>query len=73
MLPNKVYEVLRWLIAIFMPALGVFFSTLTEAWGWDLPTQAILTTLSAVELFLGAIFGISKVLYDSQDNPEKDL
>lgn len=73
MLPNKVYEVLRWLIAIFMPALGVFFSTLAEAWGWDLPTQAILTTLSAVELFLGAIFGISKVLYDSQDNPEKDL
>lgn len=73
MLPNKVYEVLRWLIAIFMPALGVFFSTLAEAWGWDLPTQAILTTLSAVELFLGAIFGISKVLYDKQDNPEKDL
>lgn len=73
MLPNKVYEVLRWLIAIFMPALGAFFSTLAEAWGWDLPTQAILTTLSAVELFLGAIFGISKVLYDSQDNPEKDL
>ncbi len=73
MLPNKVYEVLRWLVAIFMPALGVFFSTLAEAWGWDLPTQAILTTLSAIELFLGAIFGISKVLYDSQDNPEKDL
>lgn len=73
MLPNKVYEVLRWLIAIFMPALGVFFSTLAEAWGWDLPTQAILTTLSAVELFLGAIFGISKVLYDNQDNPGKDL
>lgn len=76
MLPDKVYEVLRWLVAIFLPALGVFFATLAEAWGWDLPTQAILTTLSALELFLGAIFGISKVIYDRQDNsekPEKDL
>ena len=73
MLPDKVYEVLRWIVAVFLPALGVFFSTLAEVWGWDLPTQAILTTLSAIELFLGAIFGISKVIYDRKENPEKDL
>ena len=73
MLPDRVYEVLRWLVAIFLPALGVFFSTLAEAWHWNLPTEAILTTLSAVELFLGAIFGISKVIYDRKENPEKDL
>ncbi len=73
MLPDKVYEVLRWLIAVFLPAHGVFFSTLAEAWHWNLPTEAILTTLSAVELFLGAIFGISKVIYDRKENPEKDL
>ena len=73
MLPDKVYEVLRWLVAVFLPALGVFFSTLAEAWQWNLPTEAILTTLSAVELFLGAIFGISKVIYDRKENPEKDL
>ena len=40
---------------------------------WNLPTEAILTTLSAVELFLGAIFGISKVIYDRKENSEKDL
>ena len=73
MLSNKVYEVLRWLVAVFLPALGVFFSTLAEAWHWNLPTEAILTTLSAVELFLGAIFGISKVIYDRKENLEKDL
>ena len=73
MLPDKVYEVLRWLIAVFLPALGVLFSTLAEAWHWNLPTEAILTTLSAVELFLGAIFGISKVIYDRKENSEKDL
>lgn len=73
MLPDKAYEVLRWLVAVFLPALGVFFSTLAEAWRWNLPTEAILTTLSAVELFLGAIFGISKVIYDRKESAEKDL
>ena len=73
MLPDKVYEVLRWLIAVFLPALGVFFSTLPEAWHWNLPTEARLITLSAVELFLGAIFGISKVIYDRKENTENDL
>ena len=67
MLPQKVYEFLRWLIAIFLPATGVFFATLAEAWGWNLPTQAILTTLSAIELFLGAIFGISKIVNDRKE------
>ena len=73
MLPDKVYEVLRWLIAVFLPALGVFFATLAEAWHWNLPTEAILATLSAVELFLGTIFGISKVIYDRKESSEKDL
>ena len=40
MLPDKIYEVLRWLIAVFLPALGVFFSTLAEAWHWNFPTEA---------------------------------
>ena len=73
MVPDKVYEALRWLVAVFMPALGVFFSTLAEAWHWNLPTEAILTTLSALELFLGTIFGISKVIYDRKENSGKDL
>ena len=32
MLPDKVYEALRWLVAVFMPALGVFFSALESAY-----------------------------------------
>ncbi len=66
MLSQRTYEIIRWAIAIFLPALGVFFSMLAEAWGWGLPTQEILTTLSAVELFLGSVFGISKIINDKQ-------
>ena len=71
MLPQRTYEIIRWTISVFLPALGVFFSMLAEAWGWGLPTQGILTTLSAVELFLGTVFGISKVAHDKL-NDKKD-
>lgn len=64
-LPEKVYEAIRWIVSIVIPAFSVFFATLAEAWGWNLPTQAILTTLSAIGLFLGAIFGIAKISNDA--------
>ncbi len=66
MLPQRAYEIIRWAISVFLPALGVFFSMLAEAWGWGLPTQEILTTLSAVELFLGSVYGISKNINDKK-------
>lgn len=68
MLNQKVYEALRWIVSIVLPAIGVFFATLAEAWQWNLPTEAILTTISAVSLFLGTIFGISKVVNDKKEN-----
>ena len=43
MISQRTYEVIRWLIAVFLPAFGVLFSTLAEAWAWDVPVKAILT------------------------------
>lgn len=65
-LPSKVYEILRWLIWIVLPACGVLLSTLAGAWGWNIPLDAILATLSAIELFLGTILGIAKVTNDKE-------
>lgn len=64
MLPQKLYEVLRWIIWIVLPAIGVLLTTLAGAWNWNIPLDAILATLSAIELFLGTILGISKYNYD---------
>lgn len=60
MLPQKLYELFRWLIWIVLPAIGVLITTLATAWSWSIPLDAILATLSAIELFLGTILGISK-------------
>lgn len=65
-LNQKLYEIIRWLVAIVLPATIVFFDTLANAWGWSIPVEAITTSLSALELFLGTIFGISKLSYDKQ-------
>lgn len=68
MLNTKLYEALRWTIAIFIPAVEVLLTALTNAWGWNLPLEAINNTLSALALFLGAIFGISKITHDTKKN-----
>ena len=63
-LPQKVYEVIRWIVAIVLPALIVLIDTVVPLWFEDFPTEAVTTTLSAFDLFLGAIFGIAKISYD---------
>ena len=66
-LPTKVYEILRWFIWIVLPAVGVLLSTLVGAWGWNIPLDAILATLSGIELFLGTILGIAKISNDKEN------
>lgn len=66
MLPQKVYEALRWIIAVVLPALAIFITNLGKTWGWDLPYEAISETIKWVALFLGTIFGISKIMNEKR-------
>ena len=64
MLPQKVYEAIRWTIAIALPAIGVLLTTVNGIWNLGWPAEQISLTLDAIGLFLGAIFGISKIEND---------
>ena len=66
MLPQKLYEALRWIIAIALPALGVLITAINSIWKLGWPAEQISLTLDAVGLFLGAIFGISKIQHDKK-------
>ena len=66
MLPQKVYEALRWVIAIVLPAISLLIATLANIWKWDIPSENICLTLDAIALFLGTIFGISKVINEKR-------
>lgn len=68
MLPQKVYEIIRWIIAIALPAVGLLIVTINSIWELGLPAEEFSLTLDAIGLFLGTIFGISKLIKDKEDD-----
>ena len=63
---NKVYDVLKWIAMIVLPAVGALYFALASIWG--LPYgEEIVGTISAVDAFLGAILGISNVQYKKKE------
>lgn len=73
MLPQKVYEIIRWIIAIALPAVGLLIVTINSIWELGLPAEEISLTLDAIGLFLGTIFGISKVIKDKEDDSWSEI
>lgn len=64
MLNQSLYETLRWIIAVILPAIGVLIISINNIWNLNLPAEEISLTLDAIGLFLGTIFGISKIKND---------
>ena len=62
MLNDKVYDVLKWIALILLPALGTLYSALAGTWGFPYPDQ-IVGTITAIDTFLGVVLGISTVTY----------
>jgi hypothetical protein len=63
-LNTHIYECLRWLVSIVLPAIATLLSALNTAWNWNWPIEAILATFSAAETFLGAVFLGAKMAND---------
>ena len=63
-LPKWLYEGLRWVVSIVLPAVATLLAALNSAWNWGWPIEAILATFSAVETFLGAVFLGAKIIND---------
>lgn len=70
---NKTYDILKWIAQILLPALGTLYAALAGIWGFPFAEQ-IVGTISAVDLFLGALLGISsKKYYDEMDDFGEEL
>ena len=61
-MPDKVYDVLKAIAMIILPALGTLYFALAGIWGWPYAEQ-IVGTITAIDTFLGVILGISKMQY----------
>lgn len=61
-LNNKVYDVMKWIVMIVLPALSAFYVALAPVWGWPYVEQVAMT-ISAVTALLGALLGLSTAQY----------
>lgn len=59
---NKVYDVLKWITLVALPALTALWLTLANIWGFPY-AEAIGATLAAITTFIGALLGVSSLQY----------
>lgn len=64
-LTNKVYDALKFVAQILLPALGTLYFALAKIWGFPYATE-VVGTISAVDAFLGALLGISTANYNKE-------
>lgn len=64
---NKVYDVLKYITQIGLPALGTLYFALSNIWGFPYAEQ-VVGTISAIVTFLGVLLGISSAKYKKEEN-----
>lgn len=60
---NKLYDALKWIAQILLPALGTLYFALAGIWNFPY-AEAIVGTITAVDTFLGVLLGISAAKYN---------
>ena len=62
---NRMYDVLKWVAILFLPALAILIRTVFAI--WQIPYgEQISATIIALQVFLGAILGVSTLNYNKE-------
>lgn len=62
-LPNKIYDILKWVTMIVLPALATAYVGLAAIWSWPYADEIAKTT-AVICTLLGALLGISTAEYN---------
>ena len=66
-LPDKVYNILKWVCLICLPAISVFYFAIAKI--WNLPYESeIPATINAVAVLIGSLIGISQITINKENN-----
>lgn len=69
-LPDKAYNILKWIALVVIPSLVVFIDTVFPV--WNIPyAKPISLTVAAIGLFIGAIIGVSTIQYNNSNKTVK--
>lgn len=66
---NKIYDILKWIALIVLPAIGTLYFALAGIWHFPYGEE-IVGTITAVDTFLGAILGISNMSYKGENGTD---
>lgn len=66
---NEIYDKLKFLAQVILPALGTLYFALSGIWGFPYGEE-IVGTITAVDAFLGALLGISSANYYKDHPPD---
>jgi len=66
-LNNKVYDVLKWVVAIVLPAILTFVGVVMNTLNYEY-TNIVLTIGTAFITMLGTILGISNYNYNKEND-----
>lgn len=69
-LSNRVYDALKWIAQVALPALGALYFGLAQIWGFPYGKE-IVGTLTVIDAFLGALLGISTAQYKKEQAHEQ--
>lgn len=58
LLPDRIYDLVKFIVTVILPALSVAYVGLAAVWGWPLADE-ISRTIAIVYTFLCGIMGIS--------------
>lgn len=64
-LPNSVYDVLKYIVLIALPAIITFVNIVGVQLGYDMTTTIVV--LTAFNALLGTLIGISSVKYNKEN------
>ncbi len=68
-LDNKIYDILKYVALIVLPAIGTLYFGLAKIWGLPFGEE-IVGTITVIDTFLGALLGVSSNQYNKLNNNE---
>lgn len=64
---NELYDKLKWIAQVLLPALGTLYFGLSEIWGLPCGPE-VVGTITVIDTFLGVCLGISSKNYKEDNN-----
>jgi len=69
MMSDKLYNILKEIAQIWIPAAATLYFALSQIWGFPYGSE-VVATLTAIDTFLGAVLKISTVAYNKNNDQE---